>query len=243
VALGRAMLKLNPLPGAPPLQVPAPANINRPAANKVGQLPATDNLDAKAALVLILTGVMAGPEDEDTPELDEIIRLADQAIKAKNYEGYLIKAGALARKGMWTEALKLYSEGLRYLSPDNYSRGLNEIVNNHPAFNLPDPLRNPDPLRAERHYSAGLRFYFAGMYPQAEREFTEAYRNQGQDARILYYLGLARLPQQGKRQAAIVNFQMASILEQQNKPSPAAVNSSLERVQGELRRYINAYRP
>jgi tetratricopeptide (TPR) repeat protein len=239
VALGRVLLKLNPLPGQQvPVPVPAPAQA--PVPNRVGQLPASET-ELRTTLTLMLVGVVA--DDDETPELDEIIRLADQAIKARNYEGYLIKAGALARKGMWTEALRMYSEGLRYLIRPEYAEGLNALVNNHPAFNLPDPLRNPDPLRAERHYGAGLRAYFAGQYMLAEREFIEAYRNQGQDARILYYLGLSRLPQQGKRSAATVNFQMAAILEQQNKPSPAAVNASLERVQGELRRFLTTYRP
>ena len=32
---------------------------------------------------------------------------------------------------------------------------------------------------------------------------------------------------------------MGAILERQNKPSPAAVNSSLERIQGPLRQYLN----
>jgi tetratricopeptide (TPR) repeat protein len=137
----------------------------------------------------------------------------------------------------------VYSEGLRYLVRPEYADGLAVLIYNHPAFNLPDPLRQPDPLKAEKYFGAGLRYYFAGQYAAAEREFLEAYRNQGQDARILYYLGLSRLPQQGKRSAALEVFRMASVLEQQNKPSPAAVNASLERIQGTLRQTLNAYRP
>ncbi|MBL8799862.1 MAG: hypothetical protein JNM56_38630 [Planctomycetia bacterium] len=242
VALGRVLLKLNPLPGQPvlPAPIPEPAR-ERPEGNKVGQLLPKSDLDQQAMLVMLLTGFLAA-EDEDDPSLDEIIRLADLAIRAKNYEGYLIKAGALARKGMWTEALRMYSEGLRYLIRPEYADGLLGIVNNHPAFNLPDPLRQPDVLRSERHFGAGLRAYFAGNYSVAEKELLEAYRNNGQDARILYYLGLSRLPL-GKRQSAVVNWQMGAILEQQSKPSPAAVNSSLERIQGSLRQSLNSYRP
>ncbi len=87
-----------------------------------------------------------------------------------------------------------------------------------------------------------MRHYFLGQYPQAETELKEAYRNNGQDARYLYYLGLARLAQRGKRDQATVNFQQASLLERQNKPSPAAVNHSLERVQGEARQALERYR-
>jgi len=240
IALGRVILRINPLPGGQPAIAPLPGAERPPVNNnKVGLLTEQEQQELRTTLALTLVGLQA-PADDETPDLDEVIRLADQAIRAKNYEGYLIKAGALARKGQWTEALKTYTEGLRYLS--RYGEGLAEIVNNHPAFNLPDPLRNPDPLRAERHFSNGLRLYYQGAYPQAEAEFLEAYRNQGQDARILYFLGLSRLPQ-GKQDAAKVNFQMGSILEQQSKPGAASVNASLERVQGELRRYINQFRP
>ena len=238
IALGRVILRINPLPGTQPAIAPLPG-AEKPPVNKVGLLTEQEKQELQTTLALTLVGLQA--VDEDTPDLDEVIRLADQAIKAKNYEGYLIKAGAVARKGQWTEALKTYTEGLRYLS--RYGEGLAEIVNNHPAFNLPDPLRNPDPLRAERHFSNGLRLYYQGAYPQAEAEFLEAYRNQGQDARILYFLGLSRLPQQGKTDAARVNFQMGSILEQQSKPGAASVNAALERVQGETRRYVNQFRP
>jgi hypothetical protein len=234
VALGRVLL--GPLPSGPSRPVlEAPAK--KPEPVKVGQLPT----DKASALALILTGAIAADDDDQTPELDEIIRLADEAIRAKNYEGYLIKAGALARKGYWTEALKEYNEGLKRLIKPEYSKGLSEIVYNHPAFNLPDPLRIPDPARADKHYSAGLRFYFAGRFADAETELYEAYRNQGQDARILYFLGLSEL-MQGKKDRARVAFQMAYNLEQQSKPGPVAVNASLERVQGETRKYLDQQR-
>jgi hypothetical protein len=129
------------------------------------------------------------------------------------------------------------------LIPPNYAQGLSEIVDNHPAINLPDSLRIPDPLRAERHFGNGLRLYFNGQYANAEGEFIEAYRNNGQDARYLYFLGLSRLPQRDKTQSAMVNFEMAALLERQNKPSPAAINAALERVQGPLRQRLEGYRP
>jgi tetratricopeptide (TPR) repeat protein len=121
--------------------------------------------------------------------------------------------------------------------------GLFYIVDHHPAFQLPDALRNPDLAVSEKHYANGLREYFLGRYPQAEKELLEAYRNNGQDARILYYLGLARLGQQGKRDQAIVNFQMGALLERQSKPGSPAVGAALERVQGGPRRTLETYRP
>ena len=70
----------------------------------------------------------------------------------------------------------------------------------------------PDPVQGEKHYAAGLRNYFSGQFAAAERELLEAYRNNDQDARYLYFLGLSRLPQEGKRPAAINNFQMGWLL-------------------------------
>src|SRR5262249_19049175 len=125
VALGRVLLKLNPLPGGA-VPVPAqPAGGQPPAAEprRVGQLLPSSEQNLRTTLALLLTGFI-GPDDADeTPELDEIIRLAEQAIRAGNYEGYLVKARALARKGMWTEALKTYDLGLRYLIKPEYSTG------------------------------------------------------------------------------------------------------------------------
>jgi hypothetical protein len=242
VSLGRVMLHLNPLPsgpGGPVLQPPAKPK-PEPQPVKDARLPATD-ADRAALFALLLTGAVAD-DDDTTQELDEIIKLADEAIAAGNAEGYLIKAGALARKGQWTEGLKVYNEGLRRLIKPEYSEGLSKLIYNHPSFNLPDPLRIPDPTRADKHYSAGLRMYFAGRYAEAEKELQEAYRNQGEDARILYFLGLAELAQPAKKKEAGEIFLRAYVLEQQSKPGPQAVNASLERVQGELRQYLNKYR-
>ncbi|MFX6225937.1 hypothetical protein ABTF68_20890, partial [Acinetobacter baumannii] len=91
----------------------------------------------------------------------------------------------------WTKGLQQYTEGLRRLIKPDYAEGLFYLVDHHPAFTLPDALRVPDPVQAEKHYATGLKLYFAGQYPQAEDEFMEAYRNNSQDARYLYFLGLS----------------------------------------------------
>jgi hypothetical protein len=115
-------------------------------------------------------------------------------------------------------------------------------VDNHPAFRRPDSLKPPDQLLAEKHFGNGLRFYFDRQYPQAEKELLEAVRYNDQDARYLYYLGLSRLLQ-GKREFALEDFRVGARLERQEKPSPAAVAGSLERVQGPIRQTLNKYRP
>jgi hypothetical protein len=97
-----------------------------------------------------------------------------------------------------------------------------------------------NPLEAEKHYSAGLRRYFARDYEQAEKEFRAAVNNDSQDARYFYFLGLARWAR-GDREASR-DFEQAVRLEQQNRPSREAVAAALERVQGPMRRVVNEIR-
>lgn len=239
VALGRVLLQMAP---------PKPGQKEGealPMPNKVGQAAPANGQD-KMALVAaaLLTTALAAAEDdlEVNQDYEKALRLGDEAIRAGNPEGYLIKGMALARKGEWTKGLQQYTEGLRRLIKPDYAEGLFYLVDHHPAFTLPDALRVPDPVQAEKHYATGLKLYFAGQYPQAEDEFMEAYRNNSQDARYLYFLGLSRLSQRGKRGEAIDNFQRGWLLERQAKPNSAAVGAALERVQGEARQVLNSYR-
>jgi tetratricopeptide (TPR) repeat protein len=181
--------------------------------------------------------------------VDEALKLAEAAIKAGNYEGYLIKAQALARKGQWTQALEEYVKGMDLLSRSGqnrikpaYAAELRFLIQNHPAFKRPDSLNPPDPLLGEKHFALGMRWYNAHVFAEAEKEFFEAVRYNDQDARYWYYLGLVRLDQ-GKRTEADDSFRAGALLERQNKPSPAAVSFSLERVQGPIRQTLNSYRP
>ena len=114
-------------------------------------------------------------------------------------------------------------------------------MENHPAFSLPDSLKNPDPLLAEKHYTKGLQHYFANQNAKAEEEFKQAITHNGQDARYHYYYGLALLAQ-NKRAVAKESMRTGSKLEHDNKPGPSTVGASLERVQGSTREFINYYR-
>jgi Flp pilus assembly protein TadD len=111
----------------------------------------------------------------------------------------------------------------------------------HPALKRPDPIRPPDPLRAEGFYARGLRLYFQGHYEAAEQEFLQAVRFSDQDARYLYFLGLSRL-NLGKLDLAREDFRAGARLEVLEKPARGAVSLSLERVQGPHRLLLNAYR-
>jgi len=250
VALGRVLTGVGgparrPKDELPPEKGPMPkAGAMLQPAEQPHKAKAALPRDAMAAIALLTTALQAADADaadDENPDLRDAIRLGEEAIRAGNAEGYLIKGIALARMGNFTAGLKEYTEGLRRLIRPQLADGLYYIVENHPSFQLPDALRVPDPVQGEKHYAAGLRFYFAGQYAQAERELLEAYRNQPNDARYLYFLGLSRMAQ-GKRAAAIDNFQRGWLLERQNKPGAATVGAALERVQGPARQTLNAYR-
>lgn len=242
VALGRVLLLRRPL-AQPVGQLPPGGDHEAPAQ----RADALRSPQALALLVLLTTGLQVEPE-EAMPDVDQALRLAEEAIKAGNYEGYLIKAQALARKGRWTQALQEYTRGMELLARSGqrlkpeWAAGLRFLTENHPAFKRPDSLNPPDPVLAEKHFAAGLRAYNARRWAEAEQEFIQAVTYHDQDARYLYYLGLSRLPQ-GKRVEAAEDFRQGAMLERQNKPAPPVVSFSLERVQGPMRQTLNSYRP
>src|SRR5262249_6160781 len=98
------------------------------------------------------------------------------------------------------------------------------------------------PLLAEGFFSSGLVRYFDGQVAQAEADFNRACESYDQDARYFYFRGLSRLAQ-GKRNEALADFRQGVRLERLNRPGRAAVNASLERVQGADRQTLNSYRP
>jgi tetratricopeptide (TPR) repeat protein len=243
LALARVLLQRGPAPAEEP--IPAPAN------RRTSHLPRTTDPQklvqehkALAILMMLLTtGLQVEGDDQaEAPNVDEALRLAEIAIANKQYEGHLIKAQALAKKGNYTQALEEYVKGLNFLIQPEYAAGLKSLVDNHPAFKRPEGLNPPDPAQAEKYFAAGLRLYYAGQYPEAEKQFLEAVRYHNQDARYLYFLGLSRLPQ-GKQSFAIEDFRTGAQLERLNRPGPATVSLSLERVQGPTRQTLNRYRP
>jgi hypothetical protein len=100
---------------------------------------------------------------------------------------------------------------------------------------------DPNPLQAEWHFAAGISSYWSGAYGRAEEQFQAAIRNDNQDARYHYYLGLARWSQ-GNRDAARNAFERGAELERQNRPAREAINALLERVQGSLRQEVDQFR-
>lgn len=181
------------------------------------------------------------PQTEDRAES---VRIANQLIDQHEQKPGSVPFDALAEafaiKGMWSRALFIYVEGLRpHLSPEEYE-GLVALLKNHPQLQRPDNLNGTNPAEAENRFAQGLRAYFTCNFADAEKAFRAATEADNQDARYFYFLGMTR-SMLGKPEAA-EDFQQGLRLERQNKPSSAAINASLERVQGDSRRLLNEAR-
>jgi hypothetical protein len=215
---------------------------------KVGRT--TNDRMLAALLYLVVVGVQPGEkEDEENAavmkRLKESIDLAQELIKSKNpkiqAQGYMLLGQAYAKMGRRTEGLKEYVKGLELLAPGAPSKDLNKMIEEHPAFNQPDSLARPNPYLAEQHFGLGLHQYWARQYKAAEEQFKQAITYFDQDARYFYYRGLAEHAQK-KRDRAIYSFEQGARLEAANRPTVSEINASLERVQGDLRVYLNTFR-
>ena len=212
----------------------------RTAPARLGKAEGASSLEVLAALIAV--GVQPGELSGSTdPATQEAVKLADEILSAKESDvPFEARAQAYAVKGLWTQALRTYVEGLRpFLSPE-HAAGLLAIINGHPSLRRPTVMTVADPVEAEKHYAAGLRRYNDREYAKAEKEFFTAVEQDGQDARYYYYLGLSQL-MQGDRDA-FEDFAQGARLEQQDRPSCAAVSAALERVQGPARLRLNAVR-
>jgi tetratricopeptide (TPR) repeat protein len=176
--------------------------------------------------------------DRPSPDLVDAIEVANQAIRAGAPEGHLAKAEVLLAEDRWHDALHEYLQGLQRLFPGREVDGLRELVDNQPALRMPEALKPPQPLLAEKHYILGQRHYWQGRYPAAETELTLAVHYNADDARYLYFLGLARL-QQGRQADAIEAFRQAGERERTGKPSMTEIGAALERVQGAARTMLD----
>jgi tetratricopeptide (TPR) repeat protein len=187
-------------------------------------------------------GAAVAPVEPPDPRLEEVLAQSDKMIAAGDYRGYLLKAEALGRLHRWADALQAAKEGVQRALPQQEAAPLEYVLENHPAFQRREGIKPPDPVVAEEHYETGLGQYFDGRYAEAERNFADAVYYNDQDARYLYFLGLARLAQPGKRDTALQDFRQAGRLEAQGRPSSAAVSVALERVQGPARHILNGVR-
>jgi hypothetical protein len=119
------------------------------------------------------------------------------------------------------------------------------IIDNHPGLRQPPFAEIPNPKLAEQYWGTGLSKFWAKQYPEAEKLFFEACKYDSQDARYRYFLGLSQWLQNlpAKQDDAKFNFRQGADLERTGRPASDAVNASLERIQGELRKKLNEFRP
>jgi hypothetical protein len=238
VALARALLKSRgeEAPGVRP--APPPVRTGRAPAGKAGRtLAAADFVGLMLALTL-----QAPDLPLEGPRVREAERLADEVLALGDKAPFDARAQALAVKGLYTRALLTYTAGLRenkLLAP-GYANALVELIRTHPVLKRPESLAVPDPVAGEKHYAAGLNFYAARRYADAEKELLAAVENDNGDARYYYFLGLARLAQ-GKRDG-YEDFDQGARLERLGRPDRGTVSAALERVQGPVRRALNDVR-
>jgi hypothetical protein len=191
-------------------------------------------------------------DDEDNPQvagrLKESLDLASELVKSEDPktrgQGYMLLGVAHSRMGQRTEGLKEYLKGLALVHSGLSTKELLKLVADHPAFQTPDLSVRPSAVQAELHFGRGLAHYWAGQYAKAEEELKKAVAFYGQDARYRYFLGLSRLAQntRKKREAAWYDFEQGARLEAEDRPGSVAVNSSLGRIQGSLRQYLDRFR-
>lgn len=238
----------------------------RPGGDRIGQAPADNrNFSAGAlagtgkwsaekddqqgaletlATLVLLVGVdglpcpPAGPIEG--PAAEEALRLADEVLQSKDAD-FVARSQAWAIKGMWTKALQVYVEGLQPHLRRDHAEGLMRLMACHPAFRRPEALTIPNPLEAEKYYAIALQLLESCRYKEAEGALIEAIRNDCQDARYFYFLGLSRLAQH-RADEAYADFEEGYKLEQENKPGREAVSRALERVQGPARQVLNKFR-
>ncbi len=177
-------------------------------------------------------------------EQREAEKIADKVLDDPNAP-FDARAQAYLVKGRYTDALRVYAEGLQKnrLMRAEHASGLMKVIDQHPRLKKKtDSTSNP--LEAEVYYGNGLRAYYAGQYLEAEKHFTaatDAVDGPDEDVRYLYFLGLTQLAM-GKQKESRQSFTDGAALERHGMPTHVIVNASLERVQGAVRRTLDIER-
>jgi hypothetical protein len=226
--------------------------------DKVGRAPAVERtILLHPWSTLIVAALVAQPveevDDKETlARVNETIKLAQELIASKNDklrgQGHLLMGSALSKLGKRTEGLKEYAKGLKLVYPGIETKEIEELINEHPAFQQPDISGTPNPVMAECHFGEGMHLYWSRDFEKAEAQFKTAVKYFDRDARYQYYLGLSQLAQKSKlkRDAAYYSFEVGARLEAKSvSTNPYAardINMSLERIQGPIRELLNSFR-
>src|SRR5206468_12367464 len=114
----------------------------------------------------------------------QLLQSKDKKIQA---QGHLLLGEALSRAGQRTLGLREYAKGLEVLQP---GAQFAKLLDEHPAFQIPDTMLRANPILAEKHFGLGLHLYRERKYVDAESQFRQAIVYFDKDARYFYYLGL-----------------------------------------------------
>jgi len=96
-----------------------------------------------------------------------------------------------------------------------------------------------DDAVAARAYGEGYELYWSGQYSEARAAFQRALDFSEGDARFWFYKGLCDLALRDSK-SADSSFSEGARLQSRNMPDPRTVGVALVRVQGPVRRYVNA---
>jgi hypothetical protein len=99
-------------------------------------------------------------------------------------------------------------------------------------------------MQAQMYYGDGLHFFFAGQMERAREKFDQAIQTCPYDGRFFYFRAMASICSEprGDLESAIQDIRTGSALERRLSPRTDMVNRSLERVQGDLRAWLDWHR-
>jgi tetratricopeptide (TPR) repeat protein len=180
-------------------------------------------------------------------EADKLVaaKLAD-SVKAQDLLNAKIRAEQLAREADQVKFKKDLAAEVENMKK--------EMATREERFSLllaqaraggPVPLTTGEKAakeRAGRVFGTGVVAFEAGLFDNAEAAFESATKEDPNDARYWYFLGLTRYAK-GSTAPADEAFKKGAELESRSKPAASVISASLERVQGPSRRVLAAHRP
>lgn len=141
---------------------------------------------------------------------------------------------AISRLGQRTAGLKMFVEGLKKVYPEESTQRLQKLIDDHPAFEVPDALTRVNPALAEKYFSKGVLAYRDGNFLQSEGYFKQSLMYNSKYATYHYFLGLAQLAQKTEKKSrdAAAHFEEGTKYELLDLPPRDEINFALEPSRG-----------
>lgn len=205
---------------------------------KVKLLDATAGPDALGKLPAVLQQAAAALASADGQKSADALRTAEQRAEAARAEASAVKTAA--EKAVADSKSQVAELAARLTAQaEDHSRQLADV-----RAGIVTPLTTAeDRAKADAAdgLDRGIDAFFAGRLADAERALATAATRDGTDARIWYYLGLARW-KLGNPTGAEEAFRRGAQEETRNRPGRRVLADALSRVQGADRAYLAAYR-